>query len=115
MAKLLSSCREDEVQTLEVLCTAAVVQLQQQLKEGLTPENCRECFVPAAAWLAAAQLLLARGGEGCEESFTAGDVSIRRKVAGEMKVLAAAMEEQALRQMQGLLRDRGFVFWSVKA
>ena len=114
MAKLLSSCREDEAEALELLCEAAWVQLCWQLKNGLSPEECRAQFVPAAAWLAAAKLLLTRSGESGEESFTAGDVSVRHQAAGEIRALAAAMEEQALRQMQGLLQDRGFAFGSVK-
>ncbi len=101
--------KRGESAALSLLCAAAVEELKELLKPGITVEDCGEAFPLAAAWLALA------GMESMEndgvESFTAGDVTIRK---GEGEFRRKALELQARQVMKPYLKDEGFAFKGVR-
>ena len=100
--------KQEETEELALLCGAAVEELGGLLREGVTPEDCGGAFPLAAAWMALA------GGQAAGnevESFTAGEVSIRRRDGGER---GKALRLQAMQVMRPWLRDEGFVFRGVR-
>ncbi len=99
----------EESQTLRALCRSAVEELRGRLREGLAPEDCGERFILAAAWTALAELETAGGDD--VESFTAGEVTIRR---GDGRARREALLIQAERVMKPYLRDEGFSFRGVR-
>ena len=88
---------------LERLCAAADSALCARLREGLTPEDCYDSFVCAAAWMALAEFGQSR--DGGVESFTAGTFSVRRG-SGASNCLVT----QAEVMMSPYLRDGRFAF-----
>ena len=67
-----------EEELLPALCTAAEAGLRARLRRDVDPEKeCRECFVMAAALVAASTLLSAQA-QGVTD-FDAGQVSLRLK------------------------------------
>ena len=72
-----------EEELLPALCTAAEAGLRARLRRDVDPEKeCRECFVMAAALVAAAQ------AQGVTD-FDAGQVSLRLKDPGDSMVRGA--------------------------
>lgn len=92
---------------LERLCAAADAALQNRLREGLTPEECYDSFVCAAAWMALSELGSVRDAAGVE-SFTAGNISVHH-TSGASNCLAM----QAEVMMAPYLKDAGFQFRGV--
>ena len=88
---------------LERLCAAADSALCARLREGITPADCYDSFVCAAAWMALSEL--SQGRDGDVEAFTAGELSVRRR-SGASDCLAA----QAEVLMSPYLRDGRFDF-----
>ena len=68
--------KENEVR-LEAVCRAAVVSLQNRLRDSLMPEDCLTEFVTAAGMYALAAMSSV-GDLGQLEQFTAGDLTLRR-------------------------------------
>ena len=96
-------------QDLRTVCHAAQENLTAQLRPGLSPADCGEAFILAAAYLALGTLETL--GDSGVSSFTAGEVSVRRtEDRGRMNRL----EQQAARLMQPSLKDRGFLFRGVR-
>ena len=63
---------------LQRLCRISAAQWQARLKAGVTPEDCREVFICAAAWSAAAGYFTQQSAASWNiESFTVGDVSVK--------------------------------------
>ena len=112
LAKDLSGAGEAREETLKLLCAQAAEELAGRLREGLSAEDCGSAFPVAAAWLA---LSLLRGGESAEgvESFSAGDLTIRRAEGGAALEDAAGLRRQAEEVMGPYLRDRAFSFRGV--
>lgn len=102
---LCSPTEEDAV--LEVLCRAACSHLDSMLAEGVTAENCRDAYLPAAAWLTMDMLRDSRGWEGIT-ALTAGDMTVRRATG------SGELECRALSVMAPWLKDRTFVFQGVR-
>lgn len=98
----------EESDGLRILCEAAQTELGGLLKAEITPEDCGEAFVLAAAWLALAGLEVSDDGV---ESFTAGEVSIRKK---DGSLRQKALRLQALQVIKPYARDEGFVFRGVR-
>ena len=90
---------------LRILCEAAFDALAVRLREGMTPEDCREAFVTAAAMQAAASM------EGFAEAaeFKAGDLTVKLK---ENQRTGAQLRHQAEVLMGPFLQDR-FLFTGV--
>ena len=62
---------------LRLLCGSAAAYMGSRLREGIRPEDCKADFVAAASLYALAAL--SESGENADlESFTAGDVTVRR-------------------------------------
>ena len=77
-----------EEELLPALCTAAEAGLRARLRRDVDPEKeCRECFVMAAALVAASTLLSAQA-QGVTD-FDAGQVSLRLKDPGDSMVRGA--------------------------
>lgn len=86
---------------LEVLCRSAVAALAAQLREGLRPEDCLADFTAAASLMALAALSEA-GEDASVESFTAGDVSVRKE---RSEAGANCLRHQARVMMMPYIRD----------
>lgn len=106
LAAALGKREADE--ELSLLCAAAVEELTGMLREGCSPEECGGVFALAAAWMALAGL---GAGDDGVESFTAGEVSIRKEDGAQRR---KALRMQAMEVMKPYLRDDGFVFRGVK-
>ncbi len=106
MAAVLGKCEPDDA--LGTLCAAAQARLAAQLRPGLTPEDCGDAFVVAAAWTALADREAGEGGG--VERFTAGAVTIQRCDAAQR---AQALRLQARQVLRPYLRDEGFSFRGV--
>ncbi len=105
MAAVLGKVEPDDA--LRTLCAAAQTSLAAQLRPGLTPEDCGDAFVVAAAWVALADR---EAGEGGVERFTAGAVTIQHSDAAQR---AQALRLQARQVLRPYLRDEGFSFRGV--
>lgn len=75
---LAGKLEDRKLALLEVLCRSAASALQAQLREEINPEDCLADFTAAASLIALAALSEA-GETDSVESFTAGDVSIRKE------------------------------------
>lgn len=75
---LAGTLEDRKLALLEVLSRSAVSALSAQLREGLTPEDCLTDFTAAASLMALAAFSEA-GEDASVESFTAGDVSVRKE------------------------------------
>ena len=110
LAAKLGQIGEDEQAAAQVLCAAAQQELTGRLRPGADPErDCPDAFCMACGWLVLAGLAVGREA-GEAQSFTAGDVTIRR---GEAGTQAQALRQQAERLMAPWLRDDGFLFCGV--
>ena len=107
LAETLSGASEDETQTLALFCTAAEALWRRRLRGGVTPEECREAFLCAAA-LEAAAMAQSRGGA---VRFTAGDVSVTETDGGQT---AAALRREAERLMEPYAAGDGFAVLGVR-
>lgn len=103
-----SLCGAEEGDTLlAALCGAAETAWRARLRDGVTAEACGEAFLCAAAMTAAADYWTGQCGV---ESFTAGELSIRRSGGGG----AAALRQAAERLMEPYTVERGFAFQGVR-
>ena len=59
---------------LRALCKAAECELAARLRSGVSPEDCRDSFICAAAWMAVAGY--GSAAESCGE-FSVADVTVR--------------------------------------
>ena len=112
LARRLGHVDGGQEEALELLCRAAQTELAGRLQDGGRPEDCREAFALACAWLALAGL--AAGTGGAAESFTAGDLSIRTRSGADADQRAAALRLQAETVLGPYLKDRGFAFQGVE-
>lgn len=79
LAALAAGCGEADRALLAPLCAAAWTAWLGRLREDVTPEDCGEALVCAAAFTAAANLTAGSGGVA---SFSAGDLSVRLREGG---------------------------------
>ena len=113
LAQVISGAADTEKSFLELLCTAAAQEWEERLRDGLTPESCREAFLCAAALSAVAGLTAARSGQNRVSSFKAGLVSVSGMAAAETGAAAGALCAQAERLMAPFVRDDCFCFKGV--
>ena len=88
-----------------------------RLKAGVTPEDCREVFICAAAWSAAAGYFTQQSAASWNiESFTVGDVSVKtasgEKTAQQTPVQRLTQQAQLL--MRPFCRAEDFAFVGVR-
>ena len=95
---------------LEVLCHISETAWTARLKAGVTAEDCGEAFLCAVAFTAAADYL--RGRDGGVESFTAGEISIKKQSTGSGG--AEAMRKTAERLMVPYAGEAQFAFKGVR-
>lgn len=98
LAKTLSGAEESETRALTLLCAAAEAMWRGRLRPELTPEECREAFLCAAALEAAAGLTAGRGGAA---RFTAGDISVTEADGGETARTLRREAERLMRPYTG--------------
>ncbi len=108
-AVLLTQDAESEnLPMLEILCRSAEVSLKQNLRDGITPEDCKADFVAAASLYALAALSemdeLAQLSE-----IQVKDLTMRR---GSTNTAACCLRFQAERMIQPYLKER-FQFMGV--
>ena len=87
---------------LRLLCGAAVNTLGCQLKEEITPEQCRENFVAAASLYALAEWYRGKPGEAVEE-FRAGDLTVKQGTGTARS--PESLKAQALELLRPNLKD----------
>ena len=108
-AALLAGQLEDrQRELLKLLCRGAASGLENRLREGLAPEDCKADFVAAASLLALSALNEAGQAGGLEE-FRAGDLTVKRS---GMDTSSRCLQRQAELIIQPFLKD-GFAFLGV--
>ena len=95
---------------LAALCRAAETAWTARLKRGVTPVDCGEVFLCAAAFTAAADHLAGQCG-GSVESFTAGELSIKKRSGWND---SEAMRKIAERLMVPYVAEERFAFKGVR-
>ncbi len=98
---LAGTLEERQKKLLEVLCRSAAASLQARLRDGLKPEDCLADFTAAASLMALATVSEA-GEDAAVESFTAGDVSIRKE---RNSAAANCLRNQARVMMMPYIQD----------
>lgn len=109
-ALLAGTLTETQTELLKLLCAAAVSALSARLKEGLTPERCKESFLAAASLNALAGLNCAETESGIQE-FRAGDLTVKQG-STRQDTAARDLRQQAEALMGPYLKDR-FSFMGV--
>ena len=107
LLKQLRSCTEGD-ELLLLLCRTACSRLEGMLKSGVTPEDCGESFLLAAAWLAMDWLTDVGESAGIT-SLSAGDLTVRREGVSRGKG-----KDQAMKLLAPWLKTEGFVFRGVR-
>ena len=96
------------MEMLKTLCQASASYLENRLRDGLTPEDCKADFVAAASLMALAALDGLDEERGVEQ-ITAGDLTIRK---GSKAAAANCLRTQAELMMAPYMKD-GFIFRGV--
>lgn len=109
----ITGVSDAENSLLEALCHAAEAAWMSRLKSEFTAEDCGEAFLCAAAFTAAADYVVSRGGDDVA-SFTAGEISIKRKNGSEGEAQAAALRKTAERLMAPYAVAESFAFKGVQ-
>jgi len=103
---------EAEQPVLKALCSAAEAELSNMLRSGISPADCGDAFLQAAALTAVAGLIPGREVSGVEQ-FTAGDVSIRLGGSSQQKS-ADILRQQAKEMLRPFCADDSFAFLGVQ-
>nr|WP_326186010.1 hypothetical protein [uncultured Oscillibacter sp.] len=111
LARAVAGAGADEA-LLSALCGLAAERWRLRLRPGVTEEDCGGAFCCAAAYTAAADLAVSRGGDGLE-SFTAGEVSVRLGTAAR-GAAGLALRQAAERLMAPYVEPEDFSFRSVR-
>ena len=88
---------DQDNELLNLLCRAAVSTLTAQLREGFTPESCREDFVTAASLYALSQWQRGRQ-TGLLREFKAGDLTLKSADGGTIS--PEILRDQAMQLMR---------------
>ena len=114
LAGSIAGADENGQALLEQLCEASVAMWESRLAEGVSAESCGSAFACAAAFTAAADFCMARQS-GAGVDFTAGEISVRTRAAGETAALADALRRTAERLMVPYMAaSGGFAFLGVR-
>ena len=107
---LAGDLEEKQAKLLELLCAGASNSLTAQLRDGITPEDCKADFIAAASLYAISGLTDAQESVPVEE-FQAGDLTVRK--SGTVRDAASrCLERQAEMMILPYLKDR-FSFMGV--
>ncbi|MBQ3405393.1 MAG: hypothetical protein IJG63_08275 [Oscillospiraceae bacterium] len=112
--EIAASLTGSDSEHLADLCSAALAELTGRLRAGVSQEDCREALVQAAALLTMSMHSAAAMGADGVESYSAGDVSVKRKSSAELSAYARGLREQAEMIMAPYTDDRGFAFKGVR-
>lgn len=93
LARAMCPEAAENEQLLELLCMAAWQRWEARLRSDIRLEECMEAFCCAVAMSAAANLTLQAQEE--ISSFTAGEISVKTKTAGESRQRAADLRQAA--------------------
>lgn len=103
---LCPTLSEEQTAVLSTLCSAAEGELRQNLRSGIEPEDCRDSFCCAAAWLALERFAAGADSDGIS-GFTVGNVSVNRSGGTELRRQALQMMAPYLLPNAVLLGVRG--------
>ena len=113
LARELCGVEEEGDQTLlETLCQAWQQRWTSKLPAGTSPENCQEVFLCAVAFSAAADFLA--GQNDGIESFSAGEVTMKREGAAQLAQRAQSLRQTAEKLMEPYTGPAGFCFRGVR-
>ena len=98
----------EQEKLLTILCQSAVSGLRAQLRDGMTPDDCKADFVAAASLYALAALAEADPMQRMDR-IQVGDVTLKR---GGATAASACLRHQADMMMAPFLKDK-FCFRSV--
>ena len=114
MAKAVTGAGEEDTALLESLCRAELTIWSRRLRPDVTVEDCCYTFGCAAAVSAAADFLTLQSSAAGAASFTAGEVSVRERDAGEVARVAQSLRETAEHLMSPYIDPQQFQFRSVQ-
>lgn len=114
MAKAVTGAGEEDISLLESLCRAELTIWSRRLRPDVTVEDCSDTFCCAAAVSAAADFLTLQSSTAGAASFTAGEVSVRERDAGEVAKVAQSLRETAEHLMSPYIDPQQFQFRSVQ-
>ena len=107
---LAGELTEGQIRILATLCHAAASSLENRLREGLTPDDCKADFIAAASLLALAAMNSVTGEESAEQ-ISVGDFSA--KISRNRNDAASnCLRAQAELMIAPYLKDR-FTFLGV--
>ena len=110
-AQLMAGASSSQTtQMLKPLCQASASYLENRLRDGLTPEDCKADFVAAASLLALAGLTSYRA-EDYSEQITVADFTMKT-TSGYKDAAANCLKMQAELMIAPYLKDR-FAFMGV--
>ena len=98
----------EESEQLRTVCGAVTAQLESRLKDGYSPEDCRDAFIMAAAITAVNMYTDMTDLSGGVSSYTAGNVTVMRQ-----KKPGGGMRRNAEALLAPYLKDDGFIFRGV--
>lgn len=113
LVKALGRVDERDGDALEALCVQAEKELLGRLRDGLSRADCGGAFDLGAAWLVLAELCVASSAEEVE-SFTAGDLTIRKGDGSAAARRSRDLRREGERVMAPYLKDRTFLFRGVR-
>lgn len=95
------------------MCMAAHLELFTRLREDVSVDEIREQYVRAASVLAVSLFVGLEPGQ--VESFTAGNVTVKRRSAKAAQDNARSLRAQAETMLLGYLQERDFCFRAVRS
>ena len=101
----------EKMDLLSILCSVSTASLAARLREGLSPEDCREEFVAAASLYALAAMNSVNEETKLQE-FKAGDLTIKEGGGAAKDAASRCLEKQAEMVIGPYLKDR-FLFAGV--
>ena len=107
---LAGELTQQQMQVLDVLCQGAASSLEQRLRDGLRPEDCKADFIAAASLLALASMNAVAGEESAEQ-ISVGDFSVRTS-KNKNDAASNCLRAQAELMIAPYLKDR-FTFLGV--
>ena len=103
-----------ENETLRPICAVAEKEITGKLSDGVSPGDCSETLIVAAALLAVSIYGQVLSGGSEAASFSAGDVSVTNKSGGSIASAGNYLRSQAELMMAPYIDDNGFSFLGVR-
>ena len=103
--QMTDDTEKQKLDLLRVLCGAVTASLASRLKDGLTPEDCREDFILAASLYALADFGAVSENVRVEE-FKAGDLTVKHGASRNQDAVSRCLQKQAEFLIAPYLKDR---------